>query len=70
MNRPKARAIVIGLAFAGIPLVTTATCDPRTGTFNLFRDDDDYYYDDGFFYDEIVYFDDYYFDDCSFFDCF
>lgn len=64
----RARAIMLGVACAAAPLVTTATCDPYRGTFNLFRDDD---YEDGFFVEEVVYYDDYYYDDCFFFfDCY
>ena len=56
---------LVALACAGIPLVTTATCDPRTGGLDFFRDDDGY--DDGYYYDGGYYVD--YYDDCFFFDC-
>ena len=54
------------MAVGGIPLVTSATCDPRTGVLDLFRADNRGYYD-GFYTD--VYYVDPYYDDCFFFDC-
>ena len=68
----KAKTRLIGLACAGITLITTATCDPRTGTLNIFRDDDDeyLYFYDGFVYQEVIYYDDDDYDDCFFFACF
>lgn len=74
MFRKKAIATFVALAFAGIPLITTASCDPYTRTFDFFRDDDnyDYYHDDYIYYDD-YYYDDYYYDpyyddDCCWFD--
>jgi len=54
----KALALVAG---AGVPLITSVTCDPYTG-LDFYRDDDygDYYYDG---------YDDYYYGDCFWF-CF
>ncbi len=63
----RAKAILLGVACAAAPLITTATCDPYRGTFYLYRDDD---YDDGFFVEEAIYYDDYYYDDCYSFDCY
>ena len=54
------------LAIGGIPLITTATCDPVSGAFDFLRDDD---FDDGCCYDD-YYYDYYYYDDCYFFDCY
>jgi hypothetical protein len=53
----------MGLAVGAIPLVTTATCDPVTGAFDFFRDDDfdDCCYDD-YYYEDVYYYDDCYFD--------
>lgn len=65
-------AMLIGLLCGGSALVTTASCDPRTGAFEFFRDDDnEFFYDDGyyqddFFFDDFYYEDDYgYYDDCA-----
>ncbi len=62
MTRRRIGAVLAVLA-GGFSLITTATCDPVSGAFDFFRDDDydDYYYDD--------YYDDYYYYDC-FFDCY
>ncbi|MBU0717948.1 MAG: hypothetical protein KJ749_06845 [Planctomycetes bacterium] len=72
MRTNKVRTTVLGLACAGIPLVTVGTCDPRTGMLDFFRDDDagSYYYD-GYIYDPYYdgyYYDVYYYDYCGF-DC-
>ncbi len=79
MTRQKAKALLVGLACAGIPLITTASCDPRRGTFELFRDDhdhrrglfdvivDEWFYDDCSFWDD-CYYDDYYYEDIIVFD--
>ncbi len=53
------------IAFGGVPLITTATCDPYSGAISIFRDDDFGRFD-GFFTDEIVVFDDFGFGDCYF----
>ena len=69
MHWRRAKALLIGLAFGGIPLVTFGTCNPATGTFDFYRDDDhhhdvwDVIVDDGYYYDVFCY-DDYYDDDC------
>ena len=64
MTRRTIKMWLVGLACAGIPLVTSATCNPQTGFLNFFRDDDGgYYYDDGYYYDYG------YYDDC-YFECF
>ncbi len=55
------RTVLIGLACGAIPLLTSATCDPASATFDFFRDDDGYY-DDGYVVDEIIYYDDCYYD--------
>jgi hypothetical protein len=67
MKRPHTKAVFAALAMGGISLITTATCDPVTGAFDFYRDDDfddccydDYYYDDYY----------YYYDDCYYFDCY
>lgn len=69
MFRRKLSRLFLGLAIASTPLVTAATCDPYTGYFDFYRDDD---YDDdhdGGFFDAWGWDDDYYeYDDC--FDCF
>jgi len=64
MTRKKLKAFLIGLCCGAMPLVTQATCDPRFGTFDFFRDDDS---DDSFldiFVDDPYYYDDCYYDDC------
>ena len=63
MSWTKAKRLLVGLAFAGIPLITTASCDPYRGTLAIYRNDD--YYDRGFF-DVII--DDWFYDDCYFWD--
>ncbi len=65
MTRRKGRAFLAALALGGMPWITSATCDPVTGAFDLFRNDD--YYDDYYYEDVYV---DYYYDDCYFLDCF
>ncbi len=69
MKTTKRTTFVMSLAAIAIacPLITTATCDPVFGTFEFFRDDDDFFFDDGIYYED-VFFDDVYYDDC-FFDC-
>lgn len=63
----------VAAAVGGVPLVTVGSCDPVTGTLEIFRDDDfgDVYYGggyfDGYFYNDF-YYDDFYYDDC--FDCY
>jgi len=50
---------LVTLALGGIPLITTATCDPYTGTLDFYRDDDSYHgWFDGFYYEEYVVYDD------------
>lgn len=57
------------LLCGAMPLVTTANCDPRRGTFDFFRDDDAGFFFDDFGHDEVFFVDE--FDDCFFFfDCF
>ncbi len=62
---------LLALAMGGIPLVTTATCDPRSGRFDFYRNDDDHYYDDDIIYiDDPFYYDDpYYYEECLLFVC-
>ncbi len=61
MTRRTIKLWLVGLACAGYTLVTSATCDPLTGTANFFRDDSS-----GYYYDAPYYVD--YYDDCLF-DC-
>lgn len=61
MTRKTIKRWLVGLACAGVPLVTSATCNPRTGVLDFFRDDGGYYYTDAYYVD--------YYDDCFFFDC-
>lgn len=67
MKLDRAKKIFIAVALGGIPLVTSGSCDPYSGAFDFFRDDDDgYYYDD-------YYYDDYYYDEplfCDEFGCY
>lgn len=65
----KLKAACIGLLCGGVPLVTTASCDPLTGRFDFFRDDDNEFYDDEFYYEEEFFFDGGFYNDC-FFGCF
>jgi hypothetical protein len=58
--------LLVALACGGIPLLTTATCDPYTGFLDIYRGDDVYFYD-GYYAD--AYYVDYY-DGCDFFFCF
>ncbi len=69
VTRRKTRAVAIILALAGMPFVTTATCDPMSGTFDFYRNDDQC---DGFLGDflcDVGYYDDYD-DDCWYGDCY
>ena len=66
MKAGKTKALLVALACAGMPLVTSGGCDPRTGMFDFYRDDDGYYYyDDTYYYDDYYYDDYYYYDDCT-----
>lgn len=48
MKLKRIRQTLLAFAVGGIPLITTATCDPYRGTFDFFRSDyDPFYYDDG-----------------------
>jgi len=58
--RKKLRSLWL-VALGVMPLVTNATCDPVTGAFDFFRDDD---YDD-YYYEDVYVVDPYY--DCYFF---
>lgn len=69
MNRwNRTKRWIVGLACAGIPLVTIGSCDPATGWLDFYRDDDldyfegYYYYDDPYYYDDYYYYTDYYYD--------
>ena len=68
MARRKLKIWLVALACGGFALITSATCDPYTGAFDFYRDDDAGYYDDGYYYDDWYYYDDgyYYEDDCFF----
>ena len=70
MTWKKTKRLFVAFAFAGIPLITTVSCDPYGGTFAFYRDDDyDDYHDDffdWFSYDDDYYYDDYYYDDCCY----
>lgn len=59
--RKKLRSLCL-VVLGVMPLVTTATCDPVSGSLDFFRDDD--YYDD-YFYEDVYVVDPYY--DCYFF---
>ena len=61
-NAGKVKRLIAVVALAGIPLVTTASCDPYTGRLEIYRDDDHHHRDWGFF--DIFVSDDYYYDDC------
>ncbi|UCC28998.1 MAG: hypothetical protein JSU86_12430 [Phycisphaerales bacterium] len=74
MSWIKAKRLLAGLAFAGIPLITTASCDPVHGTLEVYRNDDyhdhgifdvvgDWFYDGCFFWDDCYYHDDYYYEE-------
>lgn len=74
----KVRRMLVALAFAGIPLGITASCNPYGGTLDLFRYDDhdhgwldifidDDHHDDWYWEDDCCY-DDYYYDEIIYFD--
>lgn len=62
MTRKKTRSILAALAIGGIPLATSATCDPVAGSLDIFRYDDYY---DGYVYEDVYVVEDY--GDCYFF---
>lgn len=74
MRTGRMKGLFVVFVSAAMPFVTTATCNPRTGAFDFFRDDDSgFLEDDGFFFEEDVFFYDdpyfdegFYFDDCGF----
>ena len=61
----RAKVLVAAVAVGGVPLITVGSCDPITGAFDFYRDDD---FDDGYYHDDFFYYDDFYYDDC--FDCY
>jgi hypothetical protein len=65
MTRKNIKRWLAAMAVAGIPLVTSATCDPQTGALDFFRADNGGYYDGG--YTDVYYVDPY--SDCYFFGC-
>lgn len=65
MKPKKWRGLMAATAVGAIPWITEATCDPVTGAFGFYRDDD---YDDCCYDD--YYYDDYYYDDCGYFWCY
>lgn len=69
MMRRKIKLALFALLCGGAPLVTFANCDPYTGYFDFFRDDDaDYYYDGGGYYDD-YYYDEYYYEEVYYEEC-
>ena len=68
-NVKKAKMLIAALAFAGIPLVTTASCNPYSRTLTVLRDDDYHRYDDGFGFFDLFIEEDYYYSDCRY-DCY
>lgn len=60
----RARRLLVVLALAGMPLVTTVRCDPYYGTIDVFRDDDDHHHG---LVDVLI--DDVFRDDCLFHHC-
>jgi len=65
MKRNRMVRGILALLAGGMPLVTEVECDPVTGGFWVYRDDDsDYYYDD-YYYEDM-----YYYDDCFFLECY
>jgi hypothetical protein len=66
MTRRNIKRWLAAMAVGGIPLVTSATCDPQTGALDFFRADNGSFYDGG--YTDVYYADPYY-SDCYFFDC-
>ena len=40
MPSKRVKRLILAVAFAGIPLITTATCDPYYGTLGIYRDDE------------------------------
>lgn len=73
MSLKNAKRLILAVAFAGIPLITTASCDPYRGTLDIYRNDDyddgwfdvitdDWFYDDCYWWDD-CYYDDYYYDE-------
>ncbi len=73
-NVKKIKAILIGFAVAALPLVTTATCSPGSGTLEFYRNDNDHGFvdvfieDDCYFYDDCYYYDDYYYEEIIIYD--
>ena len=65
MNWIKIKRAITALAFAGIPLATTVSCEPLGGV-TVFREDDDYYdfvVEETVIYDDCGFFDDCYYDE-------
>lgn len=59
------------VAAAGVPLVTSARCNPYAGTLSVYRDRNfgflDWFIDDDYYYSDCCYYDDYWVDDFIFF---
>jgi hypothetical protein len=66
----RVRVLLLVVAAGGVPLLTVGSCDPFTGSLDIYRDDDygDRYWPGGFYIDGGYYYEDYYYDDC--FDCY
>ena len=66
MRRRNFKTWAIALLCGGTPLVINVTCDPYYGVLDIYRDDDaDFFFDDGFFVEEV-----YYEEECFDFFCF
>ena len=65
----RANAAMFALLAGGIPLITIASCDPRSGTFDFYRNTNSGDYADwGYSYDDCWYYCDYGYDDYFVFD--
>ncbi|MEK6798761.1 MAG: hypothetical protein AABZ12_07340 [Planctomycetota bacterium] len=68
MKRNRIKLGLAALLCGGVPLVTSATCDPYAGVLDFYRDDDGGYYDSGYWVEDVYYVD--YYDDCGWWACY
>ena len=64
----KVKMLIAALAFAGIPLLTTASCNPYSRTLTVLRDDDHYRHDGWGILDWFI--EDDYYDSGCWYDCY
>ena len=78
-----AKTVILAVAIGAMPLVTTGSCDPFSGSLSFYRNGDGYdnggfwnifieddYYNDDYYYNDYYYEEVVYYDDCGFGGCY